>query len=85
VTRVVSPVGVRVLSARIVGSTDDHDGNEETTVAQQVARNLIQADRMPAEGKGVADVMPRAASFRADLLPLAVTCLADSRLTTPNA
>ena len=39
-----------------VGRKDDHDGNEETTHAQQVVRKLTQADRMLAEGKEIADV-----------------------------
>ncbi|MDT5151311.1 MAG: putative transposase [Mycobacterium sp.] len=44
------------MSARIVGRKDDHNGNEETTLAEQVVRKLIRADRMLAEGKEVADV-----------------------------
>ena len=38
---------------------------------EQVVRKLTQADRMMAEGKDIADGVPRARGLRADLLPLA--------------
>jgi hypothetical protein len=52
---------------------------------EQVVRKLIQADRMLAEGKEIADVCREVQVSPSRITTAGVTNSADSRLTTPNA